>query len=179
MRGRSFTDSFLERQNPASSIPAARQHAHPGRRAALGLAISSAPVMLRSAHAGNAPAELSGSKALTIGQYMGEVREARRGLEELQALLELGEERGNEAFRIALRKPPVSGIRKACSKVLLELEGTSLAPQKQRTYADLKVSLNALDIGARPGLQKKPAELVDALKELESLLDAFGKELPN
>merc|ERR1712087_383298 len=148
-------------------------------RRALSLTVTSVPlVMVRSAHAGSAMDELSGAKALTIGQYMSQVREARRGLEELQTLLELGEERGNEAFRIALRKPPVSGLRKACSKVILELEGASMASSKQRIYTDMKASLAALDDGARPGLQKKPAEMVAELNKLESLLDTFGKELP-
>merc|ERR1712087_41073 len=118
------------------------------------MGVSSATLITRrSAHAGSAADELSGSKALTIGQYMSDVREVRRGLEELQSLLELGEERGNEAFRIALRKPPVSGLRKACSKVLIEL-----------------------DDGAKPGLPQKPAELVAELNKLESLLDTFSKE---
>merc|ERR1712087_8310 len=143
------------------------------------MGVSSATLITRrSAHAGSAADELSGSKALTIGQYMSDVREVRRGLEELQSLLELGEERGNEAFRIALRKPPVSGLRKACSKVLIELDGTSMASSKQRIYTDMKASLAALDDGARPGLKKKPAEMVAELNKLESLLDTFGKELP-
>ena len=53
------------------------------------------------------------------GEYLGDVKDARRGLEDLQPLLERSTDSGNEAVRIALRKAPVSGIRKACSKVLV------------------------------------------------------------
>ena len=146
-----------------------------GRRAVL-CAAGCAPFALASAAHADAP-PVSSSAMLTVGQWIGDVRGARKGLEEMKPLLELGEESGNEAVRLGLRKPPVNAIRKACSKVLIELEGSSLAPSKQKVYDDVKLSLGRLDEMARPGLQTPPAEAVQELGRLEALLDSFAAGL--
>merc|ERR1712032_494556 len=117
----------------------------------------------------------STARILTIGEYLNDVRDARRGLEDLQPLLERGSQNDNEAVRMALRKPPVSGIRKACSKVLIQLEGggSPLLRAKQADYEKVKVALGALDDGCRNGAGKSAEDNISELMILEESLDEF------
>lgn len=122
-------------------------------------------------------AVLTASAALTAGPYLNDVKAARRGLDEVKPLLELEEARGYEAVRVAIRKPPVSGIRKACSKVLQLLpEKSEALKEKTKIYDAIKKDLEAIDNGCRPDVEKRP-DLPALLARLQTELDAFGEGL--
>lgn len=141
-----------------------------GRRAAC-LGLAALPVLLRPRAALAEPPALTPSQMLTAGQYLNEVKDARRGLSELRPLLE-GE--SYEAVRTSLRKPPLNGIRKACSKLLLLLaDGSPLRKQKTATYEAIKVSLGVLDDGCRPDVAARP-DLLAELAKLDAGLDRFS-----
>ena len=109
--------------------------------------------------------------------YLLDLTAARRGLDEVRTLLELNEDRGYEAVRITIRKPPLSGIRKACSKVIAQLPlESSVLKSKSALYDSIKVKLEAIDGGCRPGLEKRP-DLVAMVAQLQADLDAFGEGL--
>ena len=121
--------------------------------------------------------ELTASQLLTVKEYLTDLREARRGLEEVRPLLELKEDRGYEATRITIRKAPVNSIRKACSKTLTTLDKNSaLFKTKTAQYEQIKVGLGALDDACRPDLANRP-DALPLLDKLEASLDEFGKGL--
>jgi hypothetical protein len=128
----------------------------------------------------SAAAALTGSQLLTAGQYLNDLGAARLALKnEVSPLLELKEDRGYEATRVTIRKPPINGVRKAASKVvkLLEENGaTELAKEKNMVYDSIKASLGAIDDGCRPELAKRP-DLLGLLNKLIDDLDTFGKGL--
>merc|ERR1712006_83251 len=93
----------------------------------------------------------SASKLLTINQYLVDIRESRQGLQRLVPLLESASAKDCEAFRVELRKPPFSGIRKAASKVILQLDESSVRSSKEKQYAEIKKSLALLDDSCRDG----------------------------
>lgn len=123
---------------------------------------------------------LTGSQLLTAGEYLNDLRAARGALtKEITPLLELKEDRGYEATRVTIRKPPINGIRKAASKVvkLLEDNGNAeLAKEKNKVYDAIKVSLGAIDDGCRPDLAKRP-DLLGLLGKLVADLESFEKGL--
>lgn len=122
-------------------------------------------------------AGVSPSKMLTIGQYLNDVRSARAGILELKPLLEKGTS-GYEQVRVELRKPPANGIRKAASKVLIQLDGTELYAEKNEQYESIKLSLAALDNGCRPASAALPGAMVAEADKLASLLEDFGRGFP-
>lgn len=117
---------------------------------------------------------------LTAGQYLNDLSAARRGLEPLRPLLVRADEAAYNSIRIEIRKPPVSGIRKACSKIIKLLEeggnGASLAKAKGKIYETIKLELTALDDGCRPDMQSRP-DLSNIITQLETSLDDFSKGL--
>lgn len=149
------------------------------RRAVLATAASALPLVVQphAVHAlAVAPvAGLSGSQMLTVGEYIQDIREARRGLEPIRSLLELQEERSFEAARIELRKPPVNNIRKPVSKTLGLLEAGPFKSAREAEYELVKKQLTVVDDLCRPGTdadkrRSAPAELT----ALEDALDRFS-----
>ena len=89
------------------------------------------------------------SKLLSIGEYVRDLDDARKGVDAL-APLTIDPANRCEDVRVALRKPLVNGIRKACSKVLLQLEdNASLLAAKTRSYEAVKVEIGNLDEACR------------------------------
>ena len=129
-----------------------------------------------------AESPLTPSQMLTVGGYLNDLSDAKKALKaEITPLLELKEQRGYEAARITLRKPPINGIRKACSKVvkLLEENGSKkVAAEKDALYSSIKIGLADLDNGCKEAvaLEKNP-DLLVALTKLEDNLEAFGQGL--
>ena len=129
-----------------------------------------------------AESPLTPSQMLTVGGYLNDLSDAKKALKaEITPLLELKEQRGYEAARITLRKPPINGIRKACSKVvkLLEENGSKkVAAEKDAVYSSIKIGLADLDNGCKEAvaLEKNP-DLLVALTKLEDNLEAFGQGL--
>lgn len=122
---------------------------------------------------------LTPSAMLTAGQYLNDLKSAGRGLAEVRPLLELDEDRGYEAARIAIRKEPVNMIRKACSKLLKLLEESGDGKQvaeKTAIYEAIKEGLGALDYGCRPGITPRP-DVQKILFKLENDVAAFGQGL--
>lgn len=81
-------------------------------------------------------------------------------------------------MRVELRKPPANGIRKAASKVLIQLDGTELYAEKNNQYERIKLSLTALDDGCRPTSAALPDAMVQEADKLASLLEEFGRGFP-
>lgn len=167
---------FLSCSSTAWTLPSVsvqRAHAPLQRRQlcegaiALGMGLLLRPVRV-SAEA----APLTSSQMLTVGQYLVDLREARRGCELLKPDLELQEESAYAAVRIALRKPPIAGIRKAANKIVLQLDGGSLKSTKEKQYEAIKDSLGALDDACRPGMDRS-VDTLALLSRLEVQLDAF------
>eukprot|EP00967_Tisochrysis_lutea_P109064 scaffold169390_cov31-Tisochrysis_lutea.AAC.5 len=148
------------------------------RRFALVSAVSVLSLVpaLRPVHAGTLPG-VSPSKLLTIGEYLNDIRSARAGVLGLTPLLETGQQ-GYERARVELRKPPSNGIRKAATKILLQLEGTELYEVKIAQYDKIKTSLAALDDGCRPSSGTQPAAMVGEAEKLAALLQEFGEGFP-
>ncbi|KAL1529870.1 hypothetical protein AB1Y20_000800 [Prymnesium parvum] len=120
--------------------------------------------------------QLGASKMLTIGQYLEDLREARNSLPRLQPLLENPSETSCKAFRVELRKAPFSGIRKACSKVILVLdEKSTLRSTKEQQYEDIKQSLGSIDDACRDGVDRSSLDLVGMLTTMGDRLQAFEK----
>eukprot|EP00316_Scyphosphaera_apsteinii_P016946 CAMPEP_0119311440 /NCGR_PEP_ID=MMETSP1333-20130426/22424_1 /TAXON_ID=418940 /ORGANISM="Scyphosphaera apsteinii, Strain RCC1455" /LENGTH=183 /DNA_ID=CAMNT_0007315809 /DNA_START=34 /DNA_END=585 /DNA_ORIENTATION=- len=148
-----------------------------GRRAFLGAAVVMPMAAVQHTRAADivlTPVMPTPARLLTIGEYLVDIREARRALEQLQPLIELDTNAGKEAVRIGLRKTPVNGIRKACSKVLVQLDGSSLQAAKQAEYDAIKGSIAVLDDGCRPTSTQSSDGLVAELQRLEGLLDQFA-----
>ena len=128
-----------------------------------------------------ADSPLTPSAMLTAGPYLNDLKAARRGLDELKPLIELNEDRGYESVRIEIRKPPVNGIRKACSKLIALLpEGSPIAKAKGKIYEDIKKDLGAIDFGCSPADRLGSAERPDVLAlvaHLQSSLDEIGSGL--
>jgi len=122
---------------------------------------------------------LTPSAMLTAGQYLNDLRSARRGLDEVRPLLELNEDRGWEAARISIRKPPIALIRKACSKIIQLLpEGSIAAKAKAQIYATIKQDLEDFDNGCRPSDQvKSRPDVLALLGKLQTDLDDFSSGL--
>ena len=114
---------------------------------------------------------------LTAGQYLNDIKAARKGLDDFKPLLALNEDRGYEAVRVELRKAPVSGIRKACSKLITLLpEGSATAKAKTKIYDDIKKELGQLDDGCREGVSSRP-DLLAIVEAMQANLDAMGTGL--
>ena len=153
------------------------------RRAALsslGGALAAAITLpVASAHA--AGAALTPSAMLTAGQWLNDLKSASKGLESIPPLLERGDDPAYEAIRIAIRKAPVNGIRKACSKIILLVKDggdKKLLAEKEELYASIKVGLEALDIGSRPAEEGRTRpDLQKILSKLQDDVAAFGKDL--
>lgn len=159
---------------PASATASplvSRRRACAAAGAAVGLAL------VGSGTATAAEPTLTASQLLTVGQYLVDLREARGGLTLVAPLFDKQEEESYEAVRIALRKPPVSGIRKAASKVINELADGELKKSKESQYKAIKDSLGALDDACRPGVDRSKFGYKAEVERLEGLLDAFSRDL--
>lgn len=165
--------------SPVLSLPSHASPLYASRRAVFGTLLPVALATLASPSstaAVDAPA-LTPSAMLTAGQYLNDIKQARNGLEEVRPLISLNEERGYEATRITIRKPPVNGIRKACSKLLTLLDEKSATYKaKSQLYDAIKLDLGALDDGCRPDLKTRP-DLLALVTKLQSDLDEFGSGL--
>ena len=144
------------------------------RRAVLAaLPIAIAPLYARAEVA----SPLTASQMLTAGQWLNDIKAARRGLDEVRPLLEMNEDRGYEAVRVTVRKAPVNGIRKACSKILQLLpENSPALKAKTKLYENIKKTLGELDDGARPDVKPRP-DLMKLLTQLQADLDEFAAGL--
>lgn len=122
---------------------------------------------------------LTSSQLLTVGEYINSLDSCKKAVKnDLKPLLDLGEDRGYEAARIQLRKEPLNGIRKSCSKVIKLLEdngSTAVAKEKDAIYSSIKKALAVIDDGCRPDATRP--DFNAQLAQLESDLDAFGKGL--
>ena len=115
---------------------------------------------------------LTPSQMLTAGEYVRDLKEARRGLDPLDDLLALDEDRGYSDARVALRKPPVSGVRKAATKLLAQLpERSETLDAKSKLYEQIKADLGNLDEACKPDASHDRA--ASSLEELRTHLDAF------
>jgi hypothetical protein len=160
----------------AALSPAALRTAPIGRRVVCFSGLTAASAVLPCSAATMEP--LTASAKLTAREYVATLQDARRGLEEVRPLLELKEDRGYEAARIALRQAPVSGIRKACSKLLLLVaDGSETKALKTKQYDAIKAGLGDLDQGCRPEVTKDNAKLLQLLTKLEGDLNGFGDGL--
>merc|ERR1712066_1197671 len=113
-------------------------------------------------------------KMLTIGQYLVDLKEARLGLKPLVPLVESASPKDCEQFRVELRKPPLQGIRKACSKALFQLdEKSALRASKEQQYTDIKKSLGLLDDACREGVDRSGKDLPGMLSTLGDQIAAF------
>lgn len=158
----------------ASDVASPLQHAF-GRRAVLSTAgialgsILSSSGSLPAAAAEEAP--LTGSQLLTAGEYLRDLRDARKGLDALKPLLEENTDSGYEKARLELRKPPVSGIRKAASKLITLLPDGSYKKTRDAQYTAIKASLGAIDDGCRP--EAKRGDLLAELAKMQENMDLF------
>ena len=119
---------------------------------------------------------LTPSAMLTAGQYLNDLKAAGRGLADVRPLLELNEDRGYEAARIAIRKEPVNMIRKACSKVLALIKDggdSRVLAEKTAVYDAIKEGLGALDYNCRPEINPRP-DTLKILAKLEDDVASFG-----
>ena len=162
---------------------ASGQHTTWSRRAVCALPL----VLPLAATAATASTPLTASRQFSVREYVLDLKSARRGLDELTPLLERREVKGYEEARFLLRKPPVNGVRKAASKVLIVLEGDKeRLPAKTKDYDDIKIAFGKLDDGCKVAIEsamtKEPAtpDLIPALDELKAGIDRFvsGFELP-
>ena len=145
------------------------------RRALLAVLLPAAAMPLPSFAETASP--LTPSAMLTAGQWLNDLKRARNGVSELRPLVARGEDRDYEAVRVNIRKPPVNGIRKACSKVLMLLPENSPAfKEKNKVYEDIKKDLEELDAGCKPDLKTRP-DLVALLSKFETDLESFGSGL--
>ena len=137
------------------------------------LAVGAVPRSLRAADE-----PLSASTMLTVGQYLNDLREARRGCERVAPYLEQNDENGYEAARRELRKPPISGIRKAASKALKELnDGTSLKGLKEKQYEGIKAALGADEVAVSlDELEQKMRHHEQTVFMLSEYIDTKGAE---
>ena len=114
---------------------------------------------------------------LTAGQYLNDIKAARRGLDDVAPLIVRDSTEGFEAARITIRKEPVNGIRKACSKIIMLLpEGSAGRKEKDKIYESIKKNLETLDNGMRPEAKERPDNLA-LLKTVQMELDAFSEGL--
>ena len=106
-----------------------------GRRAALlqGTSLLAVTAVMPPLPAGAEP--LSASRMLSARQYIVDLKEAINALDQVRPLLERRDVGGYDAARQALRKQPVFGIRKACSKILIVLEGDERLKAKTKDCA--------------------------------------------
>ena len=120
---------------------------------------------------------LTPSAMLTAGQYLNDIKAARRGLDDVAPLIVRDSTEGFEAARITIRKEPVNGIRKACSKIIMLLpEGSAGRKEKDKIYESIKKNLETLDNGMRPEAKERPDNLA-LLKTVQMELDAFSEGL--
>ena len=148
-----------------------------GRRALTASAATMLVFTCTTAVAETAAAPLTPSQMLTAGEYIREIREARRGFDEIVPLLELQEPRGFEAARIAIRKPPISGIRKPCTKLIALLEEGSIKKSREAKYEAIKKGLERLDGGCRPDADRTVIDVVQEVRTLQENLDMFTQGL--
>ena len=105
------------------------------------------------------------SAELTAREFLVDVREARRGLVDVEPLVESG---SFKDVRLALRAAPISGIRKACSKIIRQMnEGSPLQKAKTAEYEAIKTSLGAIDEACKPEKEKETVP-ADLLKEVRA-----------
>ena len=89
-------------------------------------------------------------------------------------LLEKRDSRGYEEARLALRTPPINGIRKAASKILIVLEGDERLAGKAKDYDAAKVALGKLDAGCKEAFeQNKTPDLLPIVGELQASIDSL------
>ena len=106
--------------------------------------------------------------------------DARRSLDKLVPLIEENTQDAKLEARTALRKPPANGVRKACSKIIAELEpGTLLYREKESQYASIKRGLGSLDDGLREQSTAGTEELLAELDRLGESMDAFANGFPS
>ena len=146
------------------------------RRAVAASAASAVAVAAASPTSAASPvlAGVTPAKALTIGEYVRDLKSARAAVQALAPLLDGGVD-NYERVRVDLRKPPANGIRKASTKILAQLEGTNLYSEKSAQYEEIKTSLAALDDGCRLQAKTPPPQLVAEAEKLATLLDAFAQ----
>ncbi len=174
LRGHNAHVSNPTRRTILTSAPAAAA-------AIASVALAATPHVARAAAAAVDPASaISPSRLLTVRQYLGDVKEARRGLDKLAPLIQDPLTSDNKLqARGVLRKPPTNGVRKACTKILDALEpGTPLIVKKTQQYDAIKQSLGALDDGLRETSSLSSVELLAQLDSLESAFDAFSDGFP-
>lgn len=108
---------------------------------------------------------LTPSAELTAREFLVDVREARRGLVDVEPLVESG---SFKDVRLALRAAPISGIRKACSKIIRQMsEGSPLQKAKTAEYEAIKTSLGTIDEACKPEKEKETVP-ADLLKEVRA-----------
>lgn len=152
------------------SLPLHRRQACQTAAAALGGALLAGPTFTYPAQA----EELGASVKLTIGQYLVDLREARRGLKLLVPLLESGSDDDCLQLRQELRKQPIFGIRKAATKVLAQLdEKSELRVVKEQQYQDIKKSLTLVDDACRERVDRSAMDTVGMLNTLGDQIQAF------
>lgn len=149
------------------------QAASPSRRVLLAAAIAAvAPVPAFA----ETMSPLTPSAMLTAGEWLNDIKAAKLGLAELKPLLEQNDDSGYEAVRINIRKAPLNGIRKACSKIIALLPDGAAKASKSKTYDKIKKGLEALDGGCRPEVTAR-GDLLGMLATLEADLGSFGEGL--
>lgn len=140
--------------------------------ASVGVAALSAPPLPAVADAG-----LTASQMLTAGEYIRDIKDAVRGLEDVRPLLEMKTDAGYEAARIALRKPPVNGIRKPCTKLLALLPEGAERQGRTAKYELVKKGLETIDTKCRPDIDRAGVDLLKELSLLEDNLTALTSGL--
>jgi len=167
-----------------SLAPATRAPDHADRRAvslasrrAACAGLLAAPCLLAAPLTSAAEPLLTASQALTSAQYVSTLKEVRSGLDKLDELIALDEDRGYEASRIALRKEPVKNLRKAASKMIALLPEGDAKRAQAAAYEKIKANLEALDSGCRPeaGHEAVPEKLGALKGDLDELLLLYSR----
>merc|ERR1719181_2112535 len=141
-----------------------------GASSALGLVPGLGATRLQGARAEPA-AQLSPAQLLSVGQYIPDLRDARRALDGVRLLAERDDERGYEEVRQALLTVPINGIRKAASKVLKEIKDDGYRAQRTAQYETIKQYLTVIDDKARPGADRSGVNLPEQVALLQKSID--------
>ena len=173
--------TIMRTASPSSRRPCSQSRAHSPKSAAARQANAARRVRARCIRVAAAiicrRALLTPSAMLTAGQYLSDIKAARRGLDDVAPLIVRDSTEGFEAARITIRKEPVNGIRKACSKIIMLLpEGSAGRKEKDKIYESIKKNLETLDNGMRPEAKERPDNLA-LLKTVQMELDAFSEGL--
>jgi hypothetical protein len=119
-------------------------------------------------------ASMTPARKITAGPLLDDIKAARRGLEDVRPLIELNEAKGYDAARIAFRKEPLNGIRKACTYLIMLLpKGSDELSEKTKLYETIKTGIQEFDDGCRPDTETRP-DLQGMLSTLSANLEAFA-----